>query len=115
MLKAIRKAFAFMLWMAGLAALAFLTWMFAYSFMEVDIPHAPLQFSLQKGSSLRSVTRQMEAAGALRSPWQFELLARISGDSRRIKAGSYELTGAITPYLLLRKITSGDQTEEQIV
>ena len=115
MLRLIKRLIAGLLWLAGLGAFAFLVWLFAYSFLPADLRETPLQFSLQKGSSLRSATRQMEAAGALDSPWQFELLARLSGDAGRIQAGNYELSGPITPYALLRKITSGDHTQEQIV
>ncbi len=114
MLKTVKRWFRRMLWLAGLSVLACIVWLFTYSFVEMQIPQAPLHFSLQKGSSLRSVARQMQAAGALGSPWQFELLARMTGDSRRIQAGNYELSGDITPYLLLRKITSGDHTQEKI-
>ena len=111
----IRRFFKGVLWLAGLSAFAFTLWLFGYSFIEIQIREVPLQFSLQKGSSLRSATRQMQAAGALDSPWQFELLARLSGDAARIQAGNYELNGPITPFALLRKITSGDHTQEQIV
>jgi len=113
--KTVKRLMKGVLWLAGLCVLAATLWLFAYSFIPVQVPQPPLQFSLQKGSSLRSATRQMQAAGALDSPMQFELLARLSGDAGRIQAGNYELTGAITPFALLRKITSGDHTQEQIV
>src|SRR5687767_7699616 len=115
MARMIKRFFKGVLWLAGLSVFAFTLWLFGYSFIPIEVREVPLQFSLQKGSSLRSATRQMQTAGVLDSPWQFELLARLSGDAGRIQAGNYELTGAITPFALLRKITSGDHTQEQIV
>src|SRR5262245_36655345 len=98
-------------WILGVSLAAFVGWLFVYSFSDIEIARAPLQFSVKQGSSLRSVTRQMQAAGVLPSPWQFEILARLHGDAARIQAGNYELGGNITPYMLLRKITSADHTQ----
>mgnify|MGYP001564631158 FL=1 len=92
---------------------AFAAWFVGYGYTEIAIGK-PLQFSLKHGSSLRGATQQMQTAGALRSPRQFELLARIYGESSRIQAGNYEIGGAITPVALLRKITSGDRTQDRI-
>ena len=112
--KSAERWLARLLWLVSLPLLAFVAWVFIYSFSDIQIQQAPLQFSLKQGSSLRSAARQLQAAGALDSPWQFELLARLSGDAGRIQAGSYELAGDITPFALLRKITSGDHAQEQI-
>ena len=101
------------IWLAGVLLAAFAAWFVGYAFTDLAIGK-PLQFSLKHGSSLRSAAHQMQAAGVLDSPRQFELLARIFGDSNRIQAGNYELGGAITPFALLRKITSGDRGQDQI-
>jgi len=115
MRKSVKRWGRRVLWLTGVSLLAFTVWLFSYSFIDIQIAQLPLQFSLQQGSSLRSAVRQMQAAGALDSPWQFELLARLRGDASRIQAGSYELSAAITPFALLRKITSGDHTQVRIV
>ena len=101
------------IWLGGALLAAFAAWFLVYGYTEITIGK-PLQFSLKHGSSLRGAAQQMQAAGALRSPRQFELLARIYGVSNRIQAGNYELGGAITPVALLRKITSGDRTQDRI-
>ncbi|MDP2706179.1 MAG: endolytic transglycosylase MltG [Burkholderiales bacterium] len=101
------------LWLAGVLLAAFAAWFVGYGFTDLAIGQ-PLQFSLKHGSSLRGATRQMQAAGVIDSPRQFELLARIYGESSRIQAGNYEIGGAITPFALLRKLTSGDRTQDQI-
>ncbi|HNQ03758.1 MAG TPA: endolytic transglycosylase MltG [Thiobacillaceae bacterium] len=68
----------------------------------------PLDFSVHQGTSLKMAIRDMEAAGALRHPRLFELLARMMGKAQAIKAGSYGLPEAVTPLALLRKITVGE-------
>lgn len=100
-------------WLGGALLAVFAAWFVGYGYTEIAIGK-PLQFSLKHGSSLRGATHQMQAAGVIDSPRQFELLARIYGESSRIQAGNYEIGGAITPVALLRKLTSGDRTQDQI-
>ncbi len=102
-----------MLWLGAMLTVAFAVWLAGYGLSDLTFS-TPLQFSLKQGSSLRSASRQMQAAGVFDSPWKFELLARIFGHAGRIQAGSYDIGGAITPFALLRKITSGDQSQYQI-
>jgi len=47
--------------------------------------------------------------------WKFNLLARITGHDRTIKAGSYEVSAGVTPWEILRKITLGDFTQSEIM
>lgn len=65
--------------------------------------------SIEPGSSAREVASQLTKAG-VQAPaswlyWWF----RLSGQSRAIKAGSYELTTGATPASLLRKLVQGDE------
>lgn len=102
-----------MLWLGAMLLAACAAWFVGYGLTDIAIGK-PVQFSVKHGSSLRSAAHQMQAAGVLRSPRQFELLARIYGESNRIQAGNYEVSGSITPLALLRKITSGDYSQDQI-
>ena len=113
MLEITMRWFKRVLRLAAVLLAAFAAWFLGYGYTDIAIGK-PLQFSLKHGSSLRSAAQQMQAAGALRSPRQFELLARLYGVSNRIQAGNYELGGALTPVALLRKITSGDRTQDRI-
>lgn len=69
---------------------------------------------LKPGSSLKAVAAQMAAAGLLRQPEIFVLLARLRGESGKLKAGNYEFSGALTPLELLQRITRGDVTQVSI-
>ncbi len=113
MLKTAKRWLQRPLWLAVTLLAGFAAWLLGYGYADLEIGNT-LQFSLKQGSSLRSAARQMQTAGVLDSPWQFELLARIFGDASRIQAGNYELGGNITPVALLRKITSGDRSQDQI-
>ena len=113
MLKAVRRWLRRTLWLCVMLVGVSAAWLVVYAYSDIAVA-TPLQFSLRQGSSLRSAARQMQAAGVLDSPWQFELLARMSGTASRIQAGNYELEGSIKPISLLRKITSGDQRQDKI-
>jgi UPF0755 protein len=96
-----------------LAVFVAAAWLASSYFMPMEVSK-PLQFSLKQGSGLRSAARQMQAAGVLESAWRFELLARALGTESRIQAGNYEVSGGITPYALLQKITSGDHRQDKL-
>ena len=46
----------------------------------------------------------------LKSAVSFELLARLFGDPKNIKAGNYEVEKGLTPLLLMEKLTRGNYT-----
>ncbi len=69
---------------------------------------------VKPGSSLKAVAAQMFAAGLLRQPELFVLLARLRGESGKLKAGNYEFFGALSPLALLQRITRGDVTQVSI-
>jgi UPF0755 protein len=109
-IRLLKRIFGLAMMLAALAG----CWFIYYATGDIALRESPLQFNLKSGSSLRSAARQMTGAGALREPLQFELLARLLGDAARIKAGSYEIAAPISPLALLRKITSGDYTQDAV-
>ena len=76
---------------------------------------SPLEFHINPGSSMRSVARDVAAAGVPVQPELFVALARWLHVDTAIKAGSYEIRTDITPLELLRKLTRGDVTQTEIV
>jgi UPF0755 protein len=98
----------------GVIALIGASWIAAYAFIPGDPPRTPLQFDLKTGSSLKSAAKQMNEAGVLDHPGLFVWMGRLLGDAGRVKAGSYEVTSAISPIELLEKITRGDVTLDSI-
>jgi UPF0755 protein len=96
--------------LAGVGVLVLLAaaWCIRYPLHELPLRASPLQFSVSPGSSLRSASHQMVEAGVLRSALPFEILTRLFGDPRNIKAGNYEVERGLTPLELINKLTRGN-------
>ena len=70
--------------------------------------HAPVDFTIRPGSGVRSAAGQIASAGVPVQPLLLELLARVTGKSERIKAGSYEIEGGTTPERLVEQLVRGE-------
>ena len=81
-----------------------------YAYDDLHLPQSPVTFELRAGSSLRVTATQLAAGGIIGRPEPFELLARLLGESARLKAGNYEFSGSMTPLDLLQRMTRGDVT-----
>jgi len=99
--------------LAGLLAVA--AWLAWFALSPVKLSASPLEFSVKRGSGLRSATRQMIDAGVDMPAWPFVLLGRISSNQANIKAGSYQVSTGMTPQELMRKITQGDFAQAEIL
>lgn len=77
-------------------------------------PVVPYEFSIEPGSSLRSVAQQLAHAGMVPDAWSFILLSRATNLSSSLKAGDYEITGSISPWQLLQRITRGEVNQKDI-
>jgi UPF0755 protein len=83
--------------------------------------HAPLKLaaptvevSVEPGSSPRAVAQAWVDAGVQAPPELLYEWFRWSGDARRIRAGSYEVSEGITPRRLLAKMVQGDEVLESV-
>lgn len=92
----------------------FAAW-FAYRInAPVHLPEVPYEFSIQPGSSLTSVARQLTGEGVLPDSWTFVLLSRAMGLAASLKAGDYEISESTSPLELLKRITKGDINQSDI-
>lgn len=64
-------------------------------------------FVVERGASLGSVTRRLEAAGLIRSALAAELAARFDGIEGRLQVGEYELSPHESARRILEIITTG--------
>lgn len=85
-------------------------WCVRYALHDLPLKSSPAQFSISAGSSLRSATHQMVEAGVMSHALPFEILTRVFGEPRNIKAGNYEIERGITPLDLIEIITRGSYT-----
>jgi UPF0755 protein len=59
------------------------------------------------GSTVPQIAVELRERGLLRWPWQLELVARLEGAGRRIRAGDYEMPAGSTPVEILRHLVEG--------
>jgi UPF0755 protein len=85
-----------------------------FAFATIRLPSTPFEFTLKHGSSLRSVARQIQTSGLPVNAIAFEVLARVLGKGRSVKAGNYELQAPLSTLDLLTKITQGDVTQSEV-
>ena len=108
-----RRILTVLLTMALPAAVSLAAWFAWFISTPLVLATAPLDVSIDSGSSLRSVSKQLADAGVRFAPWQFTLLARIKGQATGIKAGSYEIEAGTTPLRLLLQLTRGDVSQAE--
>jgi UPF0755 protein len=80
----------------------------------VPVGKLPAEVEIPRGAGFRAAVEQLERAGIGVHRRQFELLARLLGREREIKAGNYQLAHAPTPLELLDKLTRGDVTQAEL-
>ncbi len=69
-----------------------------------------IELSVDNGATPRDVAQAWVNAGVQESPLLLYEWFRWSGEARKIRAGSYEISRGTTPVTLLRKMVRGDST-----
>ena len=78
--------------------------------MQAEDEARTVTFDIPPGGTVSSVASELREAGILKRPLYFVLLARLNGEARRIKAGEYQFSTALSPQELLSKFVSGAVT-----
>ena len=73
----------------------------------MEMPSGGVDLSIEPGSSAKDVAASVAQAGVRVQPVLLYGWFRVSGQSRQIKAGSYELDGQTTPRSLLQQTGAG--------
>jgi len=88
---------------------------FAYwAVQPITHQEAAIDFTIAPGSGAHAAGQQMASAGVPIEPLLFNLLARITAKSSRIKAGSYELKPGTTPMRLIDQLARGEFAQESL-
>ena len=69
--------------------------------------NAPKTFEIKKGSSFKRVAADLEAAGIIKPAWQFRILAKITKQENKIKAGEFAIDPGMSATELLERFVSG--------
>jgi UPF0755 protein len=75
----------------------------------LEMPGSGVDLSIEPGSSAKDVANSVAQAGVRVQPALLYGWFRLSGQSRQIKAGSYELDAQTTPRSLLNILVQGDE------
>lgn len=100
-----------MVLMAVVLAAGGLAW-FAQS--PVGLRQSPLDFTIEPGSSMRQVARQLVDSGIDVEPLLLVTLSRLTRQANAIKAGSYQIERGVTALQLLDKLSRGDTTQGDV-
>jgi len=73
-----------------------------------------IPFTIEPGSGVGAAAQQMARAGVPLNPQLFNILARVTGEAGRIKAGSYELKPNTSPRRLLSQLVRGEFAQEAV-
>jgi UPF0755 protein len=92
-----------------LAVVALVASGFAWVQSPLKLEATVVDIHIDAGSSAREVAHQVARSGVDVSEDLLYAWFRLSGKSRQIRAGSYELNAGITPRTLLEKFVRGDQ------
>jgi UPF0755 protein len=95
-----------MLMLAALLAAAIFYWLERPLPMATDV----VELSIESGTSPKAIANDWVDAGVQASPWLLYEWFRWSGQSKKIRAGSYEIDRNTTPRSLLNKMVRGDVT-----
>jgi len=79
-----------------------------------DVPRE-IVFEVPRGARLATVARELQRAGAIRSAYTFQLLARVTGRGAALRAGEYALSPSLAADEVLEKLASGKVMTHRVV
>ena len=101
-----------MKWLVSLllVALGFLGGAYWWLHQPMDTRQATLDLSIEPGTSPKSIAQAVADAGAQTSPTLLYAWFRLSGQSRQMRAGSYEIAPGTSPQRLLSMLVRGEES-----
>ena len=106
--KVVRRVVLFFVWVGVLASL--LAGIGAWWVSQpLSMDAVSVDVAIEPGTSARGVAKVVSQSGIRVLPALLYAWFRVSGDARRIKAGSYEVEQGTTPGSLLRKLVRGEE------
>ncbi len=97
---------------AGLLSAALLLAVFVW---PVPLAEKQVLVRVPQGASLRVAAQSLNAGGVQVSPWIISGVGRVAGLATSIKAGSYEFDQGMSLWALLKKLSSGDTSQGEVL
>jgi UPF0755 protein len=107
--KLVRRLFVSLLLVAGVLGISIGAGVGWWLHQPLALAAPQLDLSIEPGTSARGVAQAAVDAGVQTPPLVLFAWFRASGQSRMIKAGSYEIATGTTPLSLLSKLVRGDE------
>ena len=98
----------------SLAAVVVAGWVAYFAWTPLNVPGSARQFTVEHGTTLRGVARQLVNDGILSESTTFVLLGRLLGKAGAVKAGIYDLPERTTPLALIEKFARGEVLQSEI-
>lgn len=105
-MRALIRALIFLLLFAALTAGGAWWWLN----QPLNLTQPSLELEIEPGTTPRGVAQNVVNAGVQTDARLLYAWFRLSGKDRAIKAGNYELSTGLTPYLLLQKLARGEES-----
>ncbi len=87
---------------------------FNYANSPIDFEYREVTVEIPRGISFAQMADILDGAGLLRHKKGFYLLAVITGASKHIQAGEYDLRSSMTPMAVLERLVGGKVKEYQV-
>ncbi len=89
-------------------------WVGYFAQTRLEVPPTAREFTVEQGSTLRGVARDLVSKGVLYESTTFVVLGRLLGKAGAVKAGIYKMPEQITPYALIGKFARGEVLQSEI-
>lgn len=97
-----------------LCALALVTWTLVFGSRPVSSDRTPVRAVIVQGSSARDIATTLHERGLIRSPFLFVLTCTMSGSSKKLRPGVYELNRAMSMPEIVRALVEGKTLESWV-
>jgi UPF0755 protein len=89
-------------------------WFFYWAGQPITTGGEPIEFAITPGSGVGAASQQIAKAGVPIYPFMFSMLARVTRNDSKIKAGTYELKPGTTPRALITQLVRGEFAQESL-
>jgi UPF0755 protein len=103
------------LWAGAAVILFFIIYNALLFILPRDFHAEQKRVVVPRGASFYQVVQILDAAGVLRSPVRFSLMARLLRVRGRVQAGEYEVSTSMLPQVILEKLITGDVIRYRLV
>ena len=87
---------------------AFFWWQDAISSVD-EKDTTPINFSIERGEGIRSITNRLFSGGLIRSPTGFFILVKVMGKEKNLQAGDFRLMKSMTGSQIIERLMHGTQ------